>query len=232
MGLLGSIGSIAGGAIGTYFGGPAGGSIGASIGSGLGNFISGAANSAISYHYDMKQAKDLAKFNMELQKELNEYNSLNRYPWAVKSLRDAGLNPILAATQGAPLSGGSVQAQAINAKRGQDIINTATALGQLDNLEAQNKNLKAQNDFIKAQTLAQVQSAKEIQERVKSLQRDNTFWDSHKDVYEVHKFGSMPGIVGQVMAGGRMLDAMTPPFTFGSKASKDVFKNYRYEDSY
>lgn len=208
------------------------GSFGSAIGSGLGNLIAGGASSAMSYHFDMKQAKELAQYNMELQKELNEYNAVNRYPWAVKSLRDAGLNPVLAATQGAPLSGGSVQAQAFNAKRGQDVINTAMALGQLDNMREQNKNLQAQNDFIKAQVLTQVQSAREIAERVKSLRRDNKFWDDHQDVYEVHKFGSMPGIVGQIMGGGRMLEGMTPSLRFGSKQSREALKHYRFVESY
>lgn len=183
MGLLGSIGKFAGGAIGSFFGGSTGAAIGSTIGEGAGDFISGAANSAVSYHYDIKQAKELAQYNMELQKELNEYNAVNRYPWAVKSLREAGLNPVLAATQGAPLSGGSVQAQAINAKRGQDVINTAMALGQLDNMREQNKNLQAQNDFIKAQTLGAAQSARQIGEVADSLKRLNDLMDKHPEIF-------------------------------------------------
>ena len=176
------------------------------VGNSFGGFLGGMANSATSYYFDMKQAKDLAKYNIQLQKELNEYNALNRYPWAVKSMRDAGLNPILAATQGQPLSGGSVQAQAINAKRGQDVINTAMALGQLDNiyeqnsnLRAQNKNLEAQNDFIKAQTLTQVQSAREVAHRVEALARENEYYRKHPKVFRdkvITNSGS--GITGQV----------------------------------
>lgn len=230
MGLLGSIGSIAGGAIGSYFGGPAGGAIGSSIGQEAGNFLSGAANSAISYHYDMKQAKELAKYNMELQKELNEYNALNRYPWAVKSLRDAGLNPILAATQGAPLSGGSVQAQAINAKRGQDIINTATALGQLDNLEAQNKNLKAQNDFIKAQTLNELNSAREIEARVQALDRDLKWWRDNPRFYSASMASKA---IPHPLTGGSLALLTTQLQGNSSRTvnTRNYPRGYFYEDS-
>lgn len=174
MGLLSSIGS----GLSDF--------LGSTAGKFLGGMIAGGASSALSYHFDLKQAKELAQYNMELQKELNEYNAVNRYPWAVKSLRDANLNPVLAATQGQPLSGGSVQAQAINAKRGQDVINTAMALGQLDNMREQNKNLQAQNDFIKAQTLTQVQSAREVKARVEGLERDLKWLRDNPEFYAAY----------------------------------------------
>lgn len=190
MSLLGSIGSIAGGAIGSYFGGPAGGAAGSSFGSllsknadkigqGIGDAISGLGSSALSYGMDLKQASKLMSMQYDMQKQL----ALNKYPWEVASLEAAGLNPILAATRGA--SAYTANAPVINAKRGQDVINSALAFGQIENLGAQ-------NDLIKSQAMSASSTAKQIDEQTKVLARINRILDKHPEIalgQETNKMG-------------------------------------------
>lgn len=197
MSLLGTVGSIAGGAIGSYFGGPAGGAAGSSFGSllaqnadkigqGIGDSISGLASSAAGYAMDMKQAEKLMSMQFDMQRKL----ALNKYPWEVASLEAAGLNPILAATRGA--SAYSANAPVINAKRGQEAITSASQLAQIDNL-------RAQNDLIRSQAMSASASASEINERTRQLKRLNDLIDKHPGILldqEINKSGS--GLIGQI----------------------------------
>ena len=179
MSLLGSIGSIAGGAIGKLFGGS---DIGKEIGGALGNSLSSMASTAYSYHMDMEQAKELMNLQYEQQKKL----ALNKYPWEVQSLEAAGLNPILAATRGA--SAYSANAPVIQAKRGQEAVNSALALGQLDNLGAQNA-------LLKAQAATQSASASQIQEQTTAIKRVNDLIKKYPGLLldqEIAKAGSGP----------------------------------------
>lgn len=197
MSLLGSIGSIAGGAIGSYFGGPAGGAAGSSFGSllannadkigqGIGDLISSGASTAIGYAMDMKQAQELMSMQYDMQRKL----ALNKYPWEVASLEAAGLNPILAATRGA--SAYSANAPVINAKRGQEAINSALALGQIDNL-------KAQKDLINSQALSASASAREVNARAVALERINKVLKDHPGlILDKAITDSSSGLVGQI----------------------------------
>lgn len=188
MSLLGSIGSIAGGAIGSYFGGPAGGAAGSSFGSllaqnadkigqGIGDLVQSGASSAIGYAADMKQAEKLMSMQYDMQRKL----ALNKYPWEVASLEAAGLNPILAATRGA--SAYSANAPVINAKRGQEAISSAAQLAQIDNLQAQ-------NDLIRSQALSASSSAQEIQERTRQIKRLNDFLDKYPELFKAGQIKS------------------------------------------
>lgn len=172
MGLLGSIGSIAGGAIGSFFGGSAGEKLGDTIGSGFGDLLQSGASSAFGYAMDMKQAKELMSMQYDMQRKL----ALNKYPWEVQSLESAGLNPILAATRGA--SAYSANAPVINAKRGQEAINSAVALGQIDNL-------RAQNELIRQQAGVQSATARQIAEQTKVVERENRFYNRYPEIYEL-----------------------------------------------
>lgn len=182
MSLLGTVGSIGGSVIGGFFGGPSGAVTGGKIGGALGNGLSSMASTAYSYHMDMKQAKALMDLQYDQQKKL----ALNKYPWEVQSLEAAGLNPILAATRGA--SAYSANAPVIQAKRGQEAVNSALALGQLDNLGAQ-------NDLIKAQAATQSATASQIREQTTAIKRVNDLIKKHPGLLldqEIAKAGSGP----------------------------------------
>lgn len=180
MSLGGTLGGLAGTAIGSYFGGSAGGAFGGKIGSGLGDLVQSGASSAIGYAADMKQARELMSMQYDMQRKL----ALNKYPWEVASLEAAGLNPILAATRGA--SAYTANAPVINAKRGQEAINSALALGQIENLGAQ-------NDLIKSQAMSASSTAKQIDEQTKVLARINRILDEHPEIalgQETNKMGA------------------------------------------
>ena len=180
MSLGGTLGGLAGTAIGSYFGGTAGGTIGGKIGSGLGDLVQSGASSAIGYAADMKQAEKLMSMQYDMQRKL----ALNKYPWEVASLEAAGLNPILAATRGA--SAYTANAPVINAKRGQEAISSALALGQIENLGAQ-------NDLIKSQAMSASSTAKQIDQQTKMLERINKILDDMPEIakgQEMNKMGA------------------------------------------
>lgn len=75
----------------------------------LGGILGGIAGALVGGSMAKSNAKDAAIRQHEMNKELYQY----RYRWAVKDMKKAGLNPILAASQGQPLASSSaVQAPA------------------------------------------------------------------------------------------------------------------------
>ena len=197
MGLLSSIGSSI---LGSVAGNVAKDFIGGSLGSSIGSAITGGVSSALDY----KTSLGLMKKQFELQKDLNKYNALNRYPWAVKSLRDANLNPILAATQGQPLAGGSPQYNDVSpATRA---ISSARALQEMEAVQANISRTKADTEKSKAETLAALNlagqysaSAAQMKANTAQINMLLDFYKKHPGVFRdkaVSQSGS--GAVGQV----------------------------------
>lgn len=209
MGLLGTIGSIGGSAIGGYFGGTTGASIGGQIGGAIGNGISSLASTAAGYAMDMKQTEKLMSMQYDMQKKL----ALNKYPWEVASLEAAGLNPILAATRGA--SAYTANAPVINAKRGQESVSNALALGQL-------QNLAAQNDLIRSQAMSASSTAKQVEQQAIALARENEWFRKNPRFYAAYMASrSVPHPVS-----GGMLSLLTDEFSRSSSARSIPNKEY------
>lgn len=196
MGFLGSLGSFAGTAIGGYFGGTTGATIGGKLGGSLGDFIGNTGSAAISSALDYKTALKLMEKQFGLQKDLNKYNSLNRYPWAVKSLRDANLNPILAATQGQPLAGGSPQYNDVSpATRA---LHSAKALQEMEAVQAGIDKTKADTEA--ARQLAGQYSASAAQMKAQTAQITMLldYYRKHPEVFAGQQFDRMSSKSGWI----------------------------------
>lgn len=180
MGLWSAIGTVAG----AYFGGPAGASIGGAIGGAI----------------DGNQAKKDGEEGVEQQNALNSAEAAKSRAWqeemrntayqsTTADMRKAGLNPMMAFSQGATATPGapatarmenikqgasqtalnSVQAQNViadtNNKRAQaEQIETQTAL-----MKAQEKNTSAQTDKTRAETGNIEATLPKINQEIKNL---------------------------------------------------------------
>lgn len=94
-----------------------------------------------------------AKPKMDYQYNLERDSRQTYYQDSVQSMRNAGLNPILAAGS---IGSGSLNVSPDNENPVMSSINSAiaarTAKANIENLEAQNDNIHAQNSKIKAET--------------------------------------------------------------------------------
>ena len=223
MGLLSSIGSsILGSVVGTV----AKDMIGGSLGSSIGSAITGGVSSALDY----KTSLGLMEKQFELQKDLNKYNALNRYPWAVQSLKDAGLNPILAATQGQPLAGGSPQYNDVSpATRA---INSARALQEMEAISANIDRTKADTQKSKAETLAALNlagqysaSAAQMRANTAVVNKQLDYWSRNPDHYDLRQAYQEAGVYG--IAG----TALEKVFGTSANSAKSIRHGYSYGSS-
>lgn len=190
---MGLLGSIAGGLLG---------GVASAFGGKIGDGLAAGISSALDYQSSLK----LMEKNFDLQKELNEYNALNRYPWAVQSLKDANLNPILAATQGQPLAGGSPQYNDVSpATRA---LNSARALQEMEAISANIDRTKADTQKSKAETLAALNlagqysaSAAQMKANTAQINMLLSYYRQHPEVFagqQLDRMGSKSGWIGLI----------------------------------
>nr|QJB19481.1 MAG: DNA pilot protein [Microvirus sp.] len=156
MGLLSSLSPLIGAGAG-YFLGPAGGlAAGAGIGSAIGGLLGqDEANSS-----NAQQA--------QINRDFQERMSSTSYQRGVEDMKKAGLNPMLAYSQGgASTPGGSVSSPMINkvgagVSSGQQAMST---MSQLQMNQAQIESVRAATDKVRAETLDQkIYNAKALAE--------------------------------------------------------------------
>lgn len=134
---LGALAPIAGAGLGAYFGGPAGAAIGGSIGSSFMQF--GAQNAANKAN--IKEA--------EKNRQFQERMSSTAYQRAMYDMEQAGLNPMLAFSQGGASTPGGAQGSVDPATLDlnpaiQQAIAVKTAKQNLENMSATEKQIRAQ----------------------------------------------------------------------------------------
>lgn len=113
------------------------------------SFAPTAFSSALSFIGGNSQ-NDAASDEASNARWFDRWNYKHRYQWQVGDMRKAGLNPILAATQGAPSLPGADTAQ-VPANPLGDAVNSALAAkrlsAELKNIEADTEKKKAERDY-------------------------------------------------------------------------------------
>ena len=191
MGLLSTLGSVAGG----FLGGPTGGLIGGAIG---GFFDSEHAASSAN-----EAAANAASTNRNWQQYMSDTQMQRR----VVDLQKAGLNPMLAySLGGAAVPGGATAATTpadtiLNSGYTQQRVanETSIAKAQLSNIEADTENKKATADNIKADTALKAATVP-VQEATASRQHQEIL-NLQQDIKE--SFARIDQLVKQ----GRLTDA-------------------------
>ena len=134
-----------------------GGNMGFSLG-GLGGVISSGINFFSARDTNKKQ-KALAREQMGFQERLSN----TAYQRAVKDMRAAGINPMLAYAQGGASTPTGAQAQLRAPSVGDTAIKGLDVGSKTTQRKLQNQNIEANNDLIKAQTSSAEGLAKQNQ---------------------------------------------------------------------
>lgn len=149
MGFFKSLGSVAGGAIGSLFG-PAGTAVGASLGGSLGGAVEGNSSSIISGGISYLGGQQTNSANTALSRDqmaFQERMSSTAHQREVADLKKAGLNPMLTGKYGGSSTPGGSMPTMQNAAAGG--VSSALA-GKRLSLDAEN--LKAQTGQINSST--------------------------------------------------------------------------------
>lgn len=202
-GILGSIGSALSGVAGFL-----GSGLGSSALSMIGNFGGG----LLSYGTDKDLMEEQYEYNLRLQKQAQqwqEYAYKNYHGWNVESLRNAGLNPILSATNGSAISqhssAGSVglpssKFKGINIG---EILSLMKFSQEMKNLETSTSAMRSQVGLNEGNTAVSMATAKKINEEANAIARENAYYSSDvgQQVYDQQKRKEAALSQGQIIGG-------------------------------
>lgn len=168
--------------------------------------IGAAAISGALDYLGTREANEANKKLAREQMDFQERMSNTAYQRAVADLEKAGLNPILAYTQGGASTpqGASAQMQSKTAKAVSSALDARRMYAEVENMEEQNKNLKQQNKQIEAATRLNEAQADYAQVNARSSALELAGKEVEHEI-DLSKFGKMlryynrlSGLVDQV----------------------------------
>lgn len=125
----------------------------------LGDFV-GAGLNYIGAQRANKMTREMAREQMGFQERMSN----TAYQRSMNDMRQAGLNPILAYSQGGASSPGGASGVGQNELSGavSSAIDARRSRAEVDNMRAQNANLKAQNELIRSQVTLNLATARGV----------------------------------------------------------------------
>lgn len=185
--LLGGYTGMSGGSLGSIFSGLGSlpwGQIGAASAIGM----SGLGSGFLSYETDKKLMNKQFQYNLYLQEQAQrwqEYAYKNFHSWNTESLRNAGLNPILSATNGSALSQHSgvssvgLPSSKFNNKLSMvDLLSLMKFNQEMKNLETSNSAMRSQVGVNESNSALSMATADKVRNEARITAAEADFWQS------------------------------------------------------
>lgn len=181
-----------------------------------------------------------SKKNNQRYKETQKFLALNAPSWNVKGLQDAGLNPILAVSNGvsSPQAVNTASSFSPDTSGFRNVVDKIATAKQMDVMQAQENKLDEETKVANATAQQVKQQTEKLKEETEALERDNKHWKDHPEQFGVKKGNeAMPGLGGVAAA----LEAVTNDIVNSAKSyeeekrgearvKKDIYKRIRYMD--
>jgi len=164
-----------------------------SIGKALSNPIGGALAAGGIDYFSAKDTQSKQKKMAREQMAFQERMSNTSYQRAVKDMRAAGINPMLAISQGGASTPGGAQATMVTPTPGATAAKGLQASSQASLQTLQKQLVEAQTGTAKA--LESKTQAEADQQRVMA-----DFYQKHKDVVPAYKVGGTKGVIAELLS--------------------------------
>lgn len=202
------------------------------------SFLGGLGGSLFDTGLETWSSNYLAKKADARNRATQEFLTRNSPTWQVEGLRQAGLNPLLAVTNGVSTP------QALNTATGahpkSNLMNSIATAKQMDVMDAQEGKFLADTDVSKA-TADQIRAQTEkLGAEIEALRRENKYWRDNQGKHDTKMSNVAFPYVGAIADSVEKVitDLANSAKSWdnnkreGARAKRGLYRNVRFQDDY